>query len=502
MARPKPARGAVPQIQLRALVELLPYARNARTHNAAQVTSLKASMQEWGWTNPVLVDGDGVVAGHGRIMAASELYAAGVTISFPGGAEIPPGMVPTIDCSGWSPTQRKSYILADNQLANLAGWDVGMLKLEVDELEAEGFDMELAGFSDQLLGELFMGIEPPGGDGDGDGDPDDVPEPPDHPVSMPGDVWVCGAHRVMCGNSTIPEDWDRLMPGEAADACFTDPPYNVDVGRKNRLLDKTLGGIRSDSGALKGDKMSEADFDALIRGAYGQLLRVLRGGATIYVAHSDKAGGMFRGLFEEVGFHFSQSLIWKKNVHVLGMSDFQPIHEPILYGWKPGSKHRWYGGRKNTTVLDMGDGGPFTRMEDGRWQIKVGDSVMVVAGDATVSEAPSSVIYEPKPQKSGLHPTQKPVALVERLLKQSARSGDLVVDAFGGSGTTMVAADRLGMSSRLMELDPRYVDCIVVRWQMLTGRRAHHAITLEPFPLEGEGRAEQPPEGEGAHDAF
>ena len=180
---------------------------------------------------------------------------------------------------------------------------------------------------------------------------------------------------------------------------------------------------------------------------------------------------MFRDLFEKTGFHFSQMLIWKKNNLVLGMADFQPIHEPVIYGWKPGSKHRWYGGRKQTTVMEIGESGPITQMEDGRWQIKIGDSVLIVDGQAKLEESPSSVFCEPKPEKSGLHASQKPVNLIERMLKNSTRAGDIIIDACGGSGSTLIAADRLGQCARLMELSPAFVDVIVERWQMYTGDR-------------------------------
>lgn len=495
----------VPQMELRDIEALLPYARNARTHNAAQVTSIANSLTEWGWTNALLIDGDGgVVAGHGRVMAASELYKQGKTIRFANGTPIPPGKVPVIVCDGWTEQQKKSYILADNQLAMLAGWDVELLKVEVDDLEAGGFDMELAGFSDEALAELFAGIKEVPDGGDGDGDPDDAPEAPEVPLSEPGDVWVLGAHRVMCGSATVSADWDRLMVGEMADVCFVDPPYNVAIGDKNKSLDRADGGGRSKTGSLANDKMAAEAFADFLLGLHQELIGVMKSGAPIYVAHADKEAHTFRTAFEAAGFKFSSCIIWKKNTMVLGMSDYQPIHEPILYGWKPGSRHRWYGGRKNTTVIDMGEGGPFTRMDDGRYQIKIGDAVMIVSGEATVEEHPSSVIYEPKPAKSGLHPTQKPVALVERLLRQSARNGDIVVDGCGGSGTTLVAADRMGMCARLMELDPRFVDVIVRRWEMLTGRRAVHAHTGEFFPADGEAREARPaaPEPEPQDDSI
>lgn len=478
----------IPQIKLRPLDALVPYANNARTHSAKQVAKLEALLLEFGWTNAVLIDEVGIVAGHGRTMAAANIYKRGEQIKFPNGTPIPIGFVPTLDCTGWSIEQRRAYIIADNRSALDAGWDEDMLRLELGELGEADFDLSLTGFEDDELSALMAGL----GDPEGEGDPDATPPEPENPVSVPGDVWVCGPHRVACGSSLSVDDWDRLMRGEQADVCWTDPPYNVDIGGKNEMLDRGDKGNRGKTGGIKNDKMDGEAFHQFLLDMYSAVFGVLKPGAPIYVAHADKEAHNFRVAFEKAGFKFSSMIIWKKNVLVLGMSDYQPIHEPIIYGWKPGSKHRWYGGRKNTTVIDMGDGGPFQRMDDGRYQIKIGDSVLIVSGEAQVEEHPSSVLYEAKPAKSGLHPTQKPVALVERMLRQSARAGDLVVDAFGGSGTTLLAADRLGMSARLMELDPKFVDVIVKRWQDYTGRRAVHAVTGEPFPMEGDSRPPAP----------
>lgn len=475
----------IPQIKLQPLANLPKYDRNARTHSGEQVAQLEASMLEWGWTNPMLVDDIGIVAGHGRGEAAERIYARGEQIKFPNGTPIPIGYVPVVDCSGWSPEQRKAYILADNQLAANAGWDFGLLSSELKLLEDEGYDLGLIGFDDDQLAELLAdgeATEP------SDQDPDATPPTPDYPASVPGDVWQCGAHRVCCGSATVIDDWDRLMQGELADAVWTDPPYRVDQGRKNRELDKWDGGDRGSTGSIDNDKMSPADFLQFLTDAFAALYATMKPGAPIYVAHADIEGTTFRNAFVAGGMHLQSCLVWRKNAMVLGRMDWQSIHEPILYGYKKGSRHRWYGGRKNVSVIELGEGGPFTRMEDGRYQIKVGDSVLVVSADAMVEESPTTVLYEPKPARSDLHPTQKPVALVERMLKQSARAGDIIADAFGGSGTTLLAADRLGMSARLMELDPRFVDVIVRRWEQYTGRRAVHAATGEEFPLEGQPR--------------
>lgn len=457
---------AIPQISLRPIDSLIAYARNARTHSPDQVRQIKASLLEFGWTNAVLADAEGIIAGHGRVLAATELYRDGKQLRFPSGAEIPAGMVPVVDCTGWSPAQRRAYIIADNQLALNAGWDEDLLRLELVDLQAENFDLDLLGFSDQELGELLNAADM---NLDSDKDPDDAPAVEEKAVSQPGDVWVCGAHRVMCGSSLEVTAWDKLMTGEKADICWTDPPYNVDYESK--------------AGKIKNDNMADAEFRQFLQDAFAAIFTVLKAGAPIYVAHADGSPSeAFRACFRASGFKLSGCLIWRKSNFTLSRSDWQWIHEPILYGWKPGSRHRWYGGRKLSTVIETGESSPFTRLEDGRWSIRVGDAVLVVSGDAEVEEQPGSILFCEKPKRSDHHPTMKPVALVERMLRASARPGDIVIDAFGGSGSTLIAADRLGMSARLMELDPKFADVIVRRWQSFTGRRAVHQESGRHFP--------------------
>lgn len=456
---------SAPQITLRPIDSLVHYARNARTHSPEQVAQLKASLIEFGWTNAVLADDIGIVAGHGRVMAATELYKHGQSIKFPNGAPIPVGMVPVVDCSGWSTAQRRAYIIADNRLALNAGWDEELLRLELTDLKLENFDLAILGFDDDELDGLLSSAleESP------DADPDDAPAAPENPHSQPGDIWICGPHRVLCGSSLEITAWDQLMAGEKADILWTDPPYNV--------------AYESKAGKIQNDDMSDADFRDFLRGAFTGAWSVLKAGAPAYVAHADGAPGeAFRSCFRESGFKLAGCLIWRKSMFTLSRSDYQWMHEPILYGWKPGAKHRWYGGRKLTTIMERGEGGPISRLEDGRWSITVGDSVLLVAGDATIEESPSSVIFCEKPKRSDEHPTMKPVDLIEKMLKASARSGDIVIDGFGGSGSTLIAADRLGMSARLIELEPKFVDVIVRRWETYTGRKATNQATGQPFP--------------------
>lgn len=448
-------------IVMRMVEELLPYAMNSRKHTDASTEALCGLILKYGWTNPVLIADGGILAGHGRVRAAKKLGLA---------------RVPCIDLSHLNELDRRALVIADNRSSELSGWALDELKAETDFLRDAGMDLEAdLGFSEESLASLFEGIvtEPTP-----DVDPDDAPSLPPEPASRLGDVWICGPHRVMCGSSLAIDDWDKLMMGELADVCWTDPPYNVayEGGTEKKLK-------------IQNDSMSDGNFRQFLLDAYAAMFSVLKAGAPIYVAHADTEGLNFRDTFREAGFKLSGCLIWRKNSLVLGRSDYQWMHEPILYGWKPGAAHRWYGGRKRTTVIEYGENGPVTKLEDGRWAITVNGTVLIVDGNATLEEQPGSIIYHERPSRNAEHPTMKPVGLIEKMLGASARRGDIVIDAFGGSGSTLVAADRMGMSSRMMELDPRYVDVIVHRWELLTGRRAVHAVTGEQFPQPGEQRA-------------
>lgn len=417
---------------------LVPYERNARTHSSDQVEQLCRSIREFGWTNPILVgDQNRVIAGHGRMQAALALKMA---------------EVPCVVVSGLTDGQRRALILDDNKLALNAGWDADLLMAELAELKIEGFDLTLTGFSLEEIDGMTPDVEP-------ENDPDDAPDLPAEPITKPGDVWVLGPHRLVCGDSTSVENLDKLTQGALCDACWTDPPYNVAYETK--------------AGKIDNDDLNDSEFRDFLSGAFNAAFTQMKPGAAIYVAHADTEGLNFRATFRGAGFKLSGCLVWRKDSLVLGRSDYQWQHEPILYGWKPGSRHRWYGGRKLTAVIDLDqDHMPFTRMDDGRYQVRVGDRVLVVDGAATVEELVPSVINEPKPKRSEGHPTMKPVALIERMLRNSARPGDLILDLFGGSGSTLIAAERLGMCARLSELSPAYCDVIVKRYEQYTGRRA------------------------------
>lgn len=424
--------------QVRPVASLKPYEKNARTHSAEQVEQLTRSIREFGFTNPLLVDEqDRIIAGHGRLQAALALKMA---------------EVPVIILAGLTDAQRRALILADNKIALNSGWDLKLLTEELADLKLDGYDLTLTGFSLEEIDAMTPVVVD-------ERDPDDAPDLPAEPKTKPGDVYVLGPHRLVCGDSTSMENIDRLMQGALADVCWTDPPYNVAYETK--------------AGKIANDDLDDGEFRDFLSGAYGCAFAVMKPGAAIYVAHADTEGLNFRATFRAAGFKLSGCLIWRKDSLVLGRSDYQWQHEPILYGWKPGSRHRWYGGRKLTTMIDLDqERMPFKRRDDGKYEIRLGDTVMVIDGAATIEELVPSVINEPKPKRSELHPTMKPVALIERMLRNSARPGDIVLDLFGGSGSTLMAAERLGMCARLSELDPGYCDVIVARWEAYTGRKA------------------------------
>jgi len=424
--------------QVRPVASLKPYEKNARTHSAEQVEQLTRSIREFGFTNPLLVDEtDRIIAGHGRLQAALALKMA---------------EVPVIILAGLTDAQRRALILADNKIALNSGWDLKLLTEELADLKLDGYDLTLTGFSLEEIDAMTPVVVD-------ERDPDDAPDLPKEPKTKPGDVYVLGPHRLVCGDSTSMENIDRLMQGALADVCWTDPPYNVAYETK--------------AGKIANDDLGDKEFRDFLCGAMGCAFATLKPGGVIYVAHSEKETLNFYGAFKLAGFKQHGCVIWKKDSLVLGRMDYQPIHEPILYGWKPGSRHRWYGGRKLTTMIDLDqERMPFKRRDDGKYEIRLGDTVMVIDGTAQIEELVPSVINEPKPKRSELHPTMKPVALIERMLRNSARPGDIVLDLFGGSGSTLMAAERLGMCARLSELDPGYCDVIVARWEAYTGRKA------------------------------
>ena len=399
--------------------KLIPYAKNSRTHSEEQVAQIAASIKEWGFTTAVLVDESGsIIAGHGRLMAARKLGLASL---------------PVMVAKGWSDAQKKAYVLADNKLALNAGWDNDLLALELAELGDLGFDLELTGFSDEEI-KALMPVEVE----EGLTDPDDAPALAENPITRPGDIWVMGKHRLLCGDSTSVDDLAKLCESQAVDMWLTDPPYNVayEGGTKEKLT-------------IKNDSMGDDQFRQFLRDAYTAADTVMKAGAVFYIWHADSEGYNFRGAAKDAGWTVRQCLIWKKSSLVLGRQDYQWQHEPCLYGWKDGAGHLWASDRKQTTILEFD-----------------------------------------KPARNGEHPTMKPVALFEYQLLNNTKGGDIVLDSFGGSGTTLIAAEKNGRVARIMELDPKYCDVIVKRWQQFTGKIAIHAETGEPFAEVKDGNKE------------
>ena len=385
--------------------KLLPYSRNARTHSAEQIAQIAASIVEFGFSNPILCGSDGViVAGHGRWAASQKL-----------GLEL----VPVVVLDHLSPTQRRALVIADHRIAENAGWDDAMLRVELDALRDDDFDLSLTGFDTDALADLFEGEE--GVDTGQTGD-DEVPESHATVISRPGDVWLLDGHRVLCGDATKAADYKALLGDELADMTVTDPPYGVNYS--NSAKDKMRGTNRP----ILNDNLG-SEFAPFLLATCQNILAVTKG--AVYIAMSSSELDTLQSAFRAAGGKWSTFVIWAKNTFTLGRADYQRQYEPILYGWKDGAQHYWCGAR------DQGD----------VWQIK-------------------------KPHKNDLHPTMKPVELMERAVVNSSKTRDIVLDPFGGSGTTVIACEKSGRRARIIELDPKYVDVIVRRWQDWTGKLA------------------------------
>jgi len=389
------------QIKEVAVDKLIPYAKNSRTHSPEQVAQIAASIKEFGFRNPILVDGVGIIAGHGRLLAAQKLGL---------------DKVPTIDCSDMTESQKKAYIIADNKLAMNAGWDNEFLTLELKDLENEGFDLTLTGFDDKELDALLNVIQGT----EGLTDEDDVPDTPIEPKTKLGDIYILGNHRLMCGDSCSVTDMQKLVNDRQVDMWLTDPPYNVAYEGKTK-----------DALTIQNDSMDNEGFRQFLRDAYVTADTVMKAGAVFYIWHADSEGYNFRGAAHDAGWKVRQCLIWKKSTMVMGRQDYHWKHEPCLYGWKEGAGHLWATDRKQTTVLEFD-----------------------------------------KPNRNKEHPTMKPVALFEYQMLNNTKGGDIILDSFGGSGTTMLAAEKNGRIAYLMELDPKYCDVIVKRWEDFTGKKA------------------------------
>lgn len=379
------------EMQLVEVSKLVPYVNNARTHNAQQITKLRSSLREFGFINPVIIDWEyNVIAGHGRILAAKEE-----------GIE----EVPCVFVDYLTPAQKKAYILADNRMAMDAGWDEELLRVEIEALQAESFDVGLTGFDEKDIAELFAGEYGDAQDDDFDVD-EELQKPP---VSKSGDVWLLGNHRLICGDSTKEETYAVLMDGRKANLVVTDPPYNVNY--------------EGSAGKIQNDNMANDKFYQFLLDAFLNMEKAMADDASIYVFHADTEGLNFRKAFSDAGFYLSGTCIWKKQSLVLGRSPYQWQHEPCLYGWKKKGKHQWYSDRKQTTI----------------WEFD-------------------------KPKKNGDHPTMKPIPLIAYPIKNSSMSNCIILDPFGGSGSTLIACEQLGRICHTIELDEKYCDVIVKRY--------------------------------------
>jgi DNA modification methylase len=385
------------QVRMFPVGQLIAYPGNARTHSPQQIDQIAASIGEFGWTNPILAGPDNIIiAGHARLMAAKKL---GTT------------EVPVIVLAHLSDAQRRALVIADNQLALNAGWDEESLRAELTALQLEDFDVSLVGFEDEELARLLAAE-----DADGFADEDAVPEPPDNPVTVLGDVWSCGKHRVLCGDATNMDAIEKILGGGLADMAFCDPPYSVSyTGKTARKL------------TIQNDDLGVGFYDFL-REACANVLAVTKG--AIYICMSSSELHTLYRAFTDAGGHWSTFVIWAKHHFTLGRSDYQRQYEPILYGWRNGTEHFWCGAR------DQGD-----------------------------------VWFINRPVANLEHPTMKPVELVDRAIRNSSKSRDTILDVFGGSGTTLIACEKSGRQARLIELDPKYCDVICQRFIALSGKQ-------------------------------
>ena len=391
--------------------EIIPYVRNSRTHSEDQITQVASSIKEFGFTNPILIDGNnGIIAGHGRLLAAKKLGL---------------DSVPTIDLSHLSSAQQKAYVIADNQLALNAGWDAELLSLEVQELDELGFDLTLMGFDDSELA-AFLHPEQV----DGLTDDDAVPVVPEKPATVLGDIWTLGNHKVMCGDSTSVDSVERLMGGHKTDMIFTDPPYGMSYGGGRAAGSSEKGDKLKAHGMILGDDLRGDGLIEMIAESISSATLSSKEGSALYVCFPWRTYSEFESALTGIGLKVAACIVWDKKSIGLGNSNYRPQHEFIFY-IKGGA---WHGDKAQSDIWSMSRG--------------------------------ATAAY--------VHPTQKPVELIEKAIENSSKTGDLVHDCFGGSGSTLIACEKTNRNAYLMELDPKYVDVIIQRWQEYTGKEALH----------------------------
>ena len=406
--------------------ELKPAERNARRHQEKDIEAIKKSIQEFGFNDPIGVWGpeNTIVEGHGRLQAAFEL-----------GLE----EVPVVRLDHLTDEQRRAYALAHNRTAELSEWDLEIMDMELSEIF--DIDMDAFGFDEFGPEESIDDIQ----------EDDFEVKPPEEPRTKRGDVWILGEHRLLCGDSTEPAEIAEFLGGCKADLLLTDPPYNVDYTGKTK-----------DALKIQNDSMDDQTFRAFLTDAMNAATPVMKPGAAFYIWHASSEGFNFHAACRAAGLHVRQTLVWVKNTMVLGRQDYHWKHEPCLYGWKDGAAHYFTPDRRQTTVIE--DQLDFTKMKK--------DQLVELLKELYSEQTPTSVMHEDKPLVSDMHPTMKPIKLMARCIKNSTRTGDVVLDLFGGSGSTMIAAEQLGRKCYMVELDPFYCDVIIDRWEKFTGKVA------------------------------
>lgn len=412
------------KIEFIKIEDLHPYEKNAKIHDEEQIQRIARSIEEFGFKQNLVIDEDNtIIIGHGRLEAAKRL-----------------GMVelPCIRAKDLTPEQIKALRLADNKVAE-SGWNEELLLQELQEIGE--LDMEAFGFISTAAADENITVNEV-----------EMPSIPDDPKAQEGDIYRLGDHILICGDSTKRETIEALMGGEIADLIVTDPPYNVAYeGRTKEKL------------TIKNDKMSEANFINFLTDAFQAVAPSLKAGGAFYIWHSSSAQMQFEQAMRNVGWKPRQQLIWNKNTMILGRQDYQWKHEPCFYGWADGAAHYFVDDRKQTTVF-----------EDMRPNIKAmkKEELQELLEELLGDKVSTTVIYEDKPAASEIHPTMKPIRLLARQIKNSSKPGEIVVDIFGGSGSTLIACEQLGRKCRTVELDPRYTDAIIERWETFTGKKA------------------------------
>ena len=421
--------------------------RKALTPEDSEYQKIKRSIEEFGYVDPIIINEDGtIIGGHQRCTVLKDLGYEEVDV-----------VVVSLDKQ-----REKALNIALNKITG--EWDELKLKDLLLDLDLGDYDISLTGFEQEDLAELVdnLAVEPEAMDDDFDGEAvlEDIVEP----KTKLGDVWKLGRHRLMCGDSTSQEDVATLMKGEMADLIITDPPYNVNYGDKADMLDTYLQKGHRNNSRIKNDNMDNESFYSFMLQIYQSAYEFMREGAAIYVFHAESTGHIFRQAFLDAGLKLAQCLIWEKNAFVLGRQDYQWRHEPCLYGWKEGAAHYFINDRTQDTVI-LEDDVDFEAM-------KKADLIAYIEDMHRKYKDQTSVIYENKPTRNDIHPTMKPVTLIGRIMSNSSKSGWNVLDLFGGSGSTLMAAEQLGRTAFLMELDEKFCDVIVKRWEEYTGQSA------------------------------